>query len=226
MKKWWRKHRHAFFGFIASPLVRLLMSTVRVTYHHEERLTGQSASQIICGLHARGLGACWCWRKRGYWTLVSMSRDGELQNRVYTQYGFRTVRGSSGREGTRATIEAIKLLRNSRETLLIAVDGPRGPRGVAQLGALLMAKKSGAALIPVGLSASRRWRVGSWESYMIPKPFSRMAVTYGEAIFVPQHATEEELETCRQALEDGILAADAEADQISGYVPIPGEKRA
>lgn len=226
MKSWWRQRRHTLFGWVFEPIVRTLMATVRVSFHHEDRFDGVPVSRIICGLHARGLAACWAWRGRGFWTMVSMSRDGELQNKVYTRLGFRTVRGSSGRGGTRATIEAIKLLRSGRETLLIAVDGPRGPRGIAQLGAVLMAKKSGAALVPVGFSSDRRWRLGRWESYMVPKPFSRMAVVFGEPLYVGQNASDDELERVRQSLEDAILAADDEADSVVGYRPLPQEKRA
>jgi lysophospholipid acyltransferase (LPLAT)-like uncharacterized protein len=225
VKKWFRRHRTPVVITFAYPLVNLLMSTVRIQWFHRERLDQLPTSSILCGLHARGIMAAWIFRKRGYWVLVSLSRDGELQNRLYNKLGFRTVRGSTGRGGVKATIEAIRMLRSSKEALIVAIDGPRGPRGIVQEGAILMARKSGAALMPVGVSTNPRWTLNTWDFYMVPKFFSRCAVVVGEPIYVPESASEEELEAIRCKLEKAIHAAEAEANEAVRFQPLPNQDR-
>ncbi|MGC5340985.1 DUF374 domain-containing protein, partial [Escherichia coli] len=75
-----------------------------------------------------------------------------MQNRVFTHLGFKVIRGRTGRGGVRAAVEAIKTLR-SGATMAMTPDGPRGPSAVLQDGVIFMAQKSGAALVPVGISA-------------------------------------------------------------------------
>ena len=68
-------------------------------------------------------------------------------------------------------------------------DGPRGPRYTVQPGIVAVAKTTGAAILPVTYSA--RWRkvFRSWDTFLMPLPFSRVVVVYGEPIYVPATAS-------------------------------------
>ena len=102
-------------------------------------------------------------RNRGYWALISLSRDGELQNHIFRRFGFQTVRGSTGRGGIRGALQMARRVQDGG-VLAFTPDGPRGPTHKVQLGVILMAEKSGAPIVPVGISASRRWLMKSWDS--------------------------------------------------------------
>lgn len=223
MKRFWKRYRNKILVFLAYPYLMALMGSSKVRHHHRERLTDVQTGSILCGLHARGVVSGYIWRRLGYWVLVSLSRDGEMQNMLFTRLGYRTVRGSTGRGGVKATIEAIRLLRTGKETLVIAIDGPRGPRGIVQEGALLMARKSGAALVPVGISCNPRRTVDTWDNYMVPKPFCKCEVVYGEPIYIPENADEETTERIRRQLQEAIHACEAEANQLCGYSPFEGQ---
>ena len=93
-------------------------------------------------------------------------------------------------------------------------DGPRGPSGVVQGGVMLMAQKSGAALIPVGISARPRTLARSWDRYLIPWAFGRAVFLFGDPIFVPEGANEEEVEELRLRLEQQIHAKEVEAEGL------------
>lgn len=125
------------------------------------------------------------------------------------------IRGSTGRGGERAAIEAIRVLRKG-ESLAMTPDGPRGPAEEVQGGVLLMAKKSGAAIIPIGSSARPCWNVRSWDRYLIPKPFAKAVLIFGEPIFVPADADEEGLEVAREAVTQGINRLQEEAERQVG----------
>jgi len=77
-------------------------------------------------------------------------------------------------------IRAVKSGRSAAFT----VDGPSGPIYEAKPGALLLAAKSGAAILPFSISLERCWRLKSWDRIEIPKPFTRAVVVIGERFYV------------------------------------------
>lgn len=113
---------------------------------------------------------------------VSLSRDGALQAAILAGLGIRSVRGSSSREGHRAARGLLRALAGD-EIVVLAVDGPRGPRGVAKAGAGFLAARSGAPIHPVGVAVGggRRLR-RAWDRYLLPLPFTRAVVWVGEAL--------------------------------------------
>lgn len=111
--------------------------------------------------------------------VVSEHRDGELITRILAQFGMFAVRGSSSKGGTRALLEAVRVLREGGADMAFTPDGPRGPRHSAAPGALIAAHRAGAALIPITAWADRVWRLRSWDQFEIPQPFARVWVRYG-----------------------------------------------
>jgi lysophospholipid acyltransferase (LPLAT)-like uncharacterized protein len=156
------------------------------------------------------------FRKRGYWVIISKSKDGDIQTHVFQNLGFNVIRGSTGRGGERALIESIRELKKGA-TMAITPDGPRGPTHVVQGGIMLMAKKSGAWLVPCGVSARPRFLAKSWDSYMVPMPFSKCVMTFGEPVQVPPDATDEGVEEIRLRLQDAMTQLEMEAERILGY---------
>jgi lysophospholipid acyltransferase (LPLAT)-like uncharacterized protein len=197
---------------IAYSLVRLIGMTMRFRTEGEEEALALAGSKIICGWHGVSLPASARFRNRGFWVIISLSKDGDIQNHVFRKLGFNSIRGSTGRGGERALVESIRELKKGA-TMCLTPDGPRGPAGVVQPGILLMAKKSGCALIPIGISAKPCIRFKSWDRYMVPLLFSKATMLYGKPHFVQPDATAEEVEQTRLAVEAEIhdLQARAEA---------------
>ena len=111
--------------------------------------------------------------------LVSEHADGERIARVLARRGFGTVRGSSTRGGARGLRALVRAARAGRD-LALTPDGPRGPRGEFKPGALAAARMTGLPIVPLAVSASAAWHLGSWDGFMVPKPFARVRVTYGD----------------------------------------------
>lgn len=198
-------------------LVRLIGLTIRLKTEGWEEAQALPGGRIYLGWHGRTVLAALLFRGRGVWTIISQSRDGEMQNRIFSLFGFRTIRGSSGRGGVKAAIESIRALKQGGE-MAFTPDGPRGPSGVVQGGVMLMARKSGAALVPVGVSASRRWLVKSWDRFMVPKPFSQGLMIFGSPLYVPADASEEEIEAVRLKLEGEMHRLEQEAERRMGHI--------
>lgn len=201
---------------LAYGLVRLLGATFRISALNYEAIAALEEGKIICGWHGRSMIASILFRNKGFWVIISKSKDGDIQTHVFENLGFKIIRGSTGRGGERALIESIRELRKGA-TMAITPDGPRGPSQVVQGGVLLMAKKAGALLVPVGISAKPRALASSWDRYMIPLPFARCVMNFGEPIRVPSDASDDEVEQIRLQLQAEINRLEAEAEQLMGH---------
>ena len=216
MKQWWRNVRPYVLSGLAFWVARLLSATWRIRDVGWEALEARPGGKVLAGWHGRTFVAAAFFRGQGVWTIISHSKDGEMQDRIFRRFGFKTIRGSTGRGGARATAESIRVLRGGG-LMAFTPDGPRGPSGVVQPGILLMAKKSGASLVPVGVSADRRWLVRTWDRYMVPKPFARCVMVFGEPMALESDATEEQVEAVRVRFEDEMKRLEAEAERMAGH---------
>lgn len=173
-------------------------------------------------LHARTLQLLYYNSLPGHgkWVLMcSKSRDGELMSQVEERLGYRVVRGSSGGGGARALVGMIQRVKSEAGwSSCLAVDGSRGPRGVAQAGVITLAQKTGGKLMPVAASCRSsfvyRW---SWDRTVIPFPFAKVYVVFGKTIEVPPKLDAEAQEQIRERLERELLELHAEADELSGF---------
>lgn len=122
-------------------------------------------------------------RARGLTILTSASHDGDMVAHAMGVFGFKHVRGSSSRRGVAALIGLKRALKGGND-ICITPDGPRGPRYKMHPGALKLAESTGAPLVPIHAVFSSAWRLKTWDRFVIPKPFSRIEVTFGEPIHV------------------------------------------
>jgi hypothetical protein len=97
--------------------------------------------------------------------LISQHQDGEIIARIISRFGHRAVRGSSTRGGALALRELIRVGRSGAD-LVVTPDGPKGPRQVAKLGVVQLAKATGLPIVPLAFSCSKknssRAGIGSW----------------------------------------------------------------
>lgn len=218
MKQWWRRVRVPIFGSLAYFASRTIVKSLRLKIVGWERYRDNAGARIYAGWHGRSLIPANVLRGRGVWAIISHSRDGEIQKRIFAKFGFQIIRGSSGRGGERALVESIRALKAGGE-MAITPDGPRGPGGVVQGGVMLMAKKSGCQLVPVGSSAKPCWHAPTWDRYMVPCPFAKAVFVFGDPITVPKDADDEQVEAIRIQFEQAINAIQAEADRLVGIKP-------
>jgi hypothetical protein len=203
----------------------LLGATLRLTEANRgpvERLWAAGSPVIYAAWHGRMLMFPYFYgRLRPVHVLASRSRDGELVSRFARAFGFRVVRGSSSRGGSTALRVLARLLRDERAEVGVVPDGPRGPRFIAQPGTVLLAKLGQAPIVPLGLGASRATVLGSWDALLVPHPFARVAVVFGDPLVVAADADRDGLEQARQRLETTLHRLTAEADRIAGGRGVP-----
>ena len=150
----------------------------------------------------------WC---RGV-VVTSQSFDGEYIARFIQRLGYGTVRGSSTRGGVGALVELIRLMRAGCNAGF-TIDGPKGPRRVAKMGSVLLAKKTGCPLVPVTTAVEHFWTLPSWDSFRIPRPFTRARVYVAPPIRVPRDADDAALEASREELQRTLEDLERRAEE-------------
>ncbi|MDK2973291.1 MAG: hypothetical protein PWP23_3046 [Candidatus Sumerlaeota bacterium] len=106
-------------------------------------------------------------------TLVSPSRDGQLQGDLVRSFGHRPVDGSSSKKGASGLLALHRALSEGYNAA-IAVDGPNGPRGIPKPGIFALAASERARLHLVLAASSPQWRLPTWDRFLVPPPFARV----------------------------------------------------
>lgn len=167
--------------WLGAAIIRLLASTWRMETANGEELAAarRAGRRVIFALwHGELLPLLWHQRGENVAIVISEHRDGEIIARIAEVLGYATVRGSSSRGGSRALIGLMREIDAGRDGA-ITPDGPRGPARVFAPGAAVAAQRTGALIAPIRASASRAWRLRSWDRFLIPKPFARVRVSFG-----------------------------------------------
>jgi lysophospholipid acyltransferase (LPLAT)-like uncharacterized protein len=193
-------------------LIKIIGSTIRWRvegWENWEAATRDGQVPIYTFWHNRVFLATYFWRKRRIVVMTSQSFDGEYIARFIQRFGYGAARGSSTRGAVGAIIEMARLMRAGSPTAF-TIDGPKGPRYVAKMGAVLLAKKTGMPILPFTITAGRFWEAKrSWDGFQVPFPFTRAHVNIAPPIFV--HA-----ETDDDGLEDKRDELQAKLDEING----------
>ena len=158
---------------------------------------------VVFAFWHRSLLAC-AYRFRGLdiAILISRSFDGELIARTVELLGFIAIRASSSRGGPSGLRQMERAYSNGHRCALTA-DGPRGPAFVAKPGTAQLAQLVGAWVGTFYVLPLRAWELRSWDRFLIPKPFSRVILTW------PRHipASEVTEATVQAALDRAVAMA-------------------
>jgi lysophospholipid acyltransferase (LPLAT)-like uncharacterized protein len=201
-------------SWIVPAFLYLIGPTLRVTFSWEEGSIG-SLDNIHPGIfpfwHRCVLGAAWIFRHRKLAVLTSRSLDGEFIARVIHRMGYIPVRGSSSRGGQRGLLEMRTFVMNGGGAAF-TIDGPRGPRYVAKRGPVLLARTTGVPITAFYVAMENALVLNTWDSFMIPKPFSRAYIRVARKIFVPPDADDDRLAVAHVEMQEALERITAYAD--------------
>src|SRR5229473_8396878 len=188
-------------------LIKLIGCTVKFEvegWEHWEAASRDGKIPIYTFWHNRVFLATYFWQRRRIVVLTSQSFDGEYIARFIQRFGYGAVRGSSTRGAVGALVEMVRLMRAGCPTAF-TIDGPKGPRYVAKMGAVLLAKKTGNPILPFTITADRFWEAKkSWDKSQVPKPYTRAHVLIAAPIYVPANADEALLNSKRDELQNAL----------------------
>lgn len=157
---------------VLPPLGALVIRGIKDSMRLEQRgyepvdaLYREKRSIIFAFWHAQQLMIPFGYRGTGSHVLISQHGDGEIIARIIARFGHEAVRGSSTRGGAGALRSLIKLGRSGKD-VVVTPDGPKGPRQVAKLGVIQLAKATGLPIVPLAFACSKknssRAGIASW----------------------------------------------------------------
>jgi lysophospholipid acyltransferase (LPLAT)-like uncharacterized protein len=159
---------------------------------------------LLCGWHQQFFAAIRHFQTYATYhpaLMISQSKDGDIIAGIAEKSGWHAVRGSSSRDGGRALKEMIDHLKRSGLAAHV-VDGPRGPAGIIKAGVVSLARATGAVVVPVYVTSDRAWYFSSWDRFMLPKPFARVNLRFGQMLDLSSGESDEDFECHRARLQE------------------------
>jgi lysophospholipid acyltransferase (LPLAT)-like uncharacterized protein len=148
--------------------------------------------------------------------LISGNRDGQLISKIARMFGIHTVVGSSSHGGSQAIRDMIRLS-GEGHSIYITPDGPRGPAMKVQRGVVEIARMTGLPILPAAASTSSGHELNTWDRILVPYPFGRTVVRWGDPIAVHEKA---DLETVSAKVEAVLTELQQHADRACGRPPV------
>jgi lysophospholipid acyltransferase (LPLAT)-like uncharacterized protein len=188
-----------------SGFIRLIGPTLRVCVSREKGAQESVGERplILSFWHAGIIPATYLFRDLGIRVMSSNSYDGEYMGRIIHKFGFVAVKGSSSRNAVRALLGLRRALQQDW-SVAFSIDGPRGPRYKVKPGPVALARSSAVAMSTFHIAVESAWVLNTWDRLIIPKPFSRVLMRFGNLIPVPADASDEDVERYQQKLQDSL----------------------
>ncbi len=160
---------------------------------------------LIQSFLQRDVGAC---------VGISEHADGELAAQTCHRLGYRTARGSSTRGGSRLLRELLRFAKEGTGDMALTPDGPKGPPEEVKEGVLYLAARVGWPIVPTGAWARPQKVLGSWDRFLVPAPFAKVASVFGEPMHLPRRPSETQLEEAKQELTQRMHAVQIRAREL------------
>lgn len=144
--------------------------------------------------------------------LISGHRDGQLISKCAWHFNIQSVFGSATRGGMVAVRQLVRLA-GEGHNLLITPDGPNGPRMHVNKGIIELARISRLPILPAAIATSGGKELDTWDRFLVPSPFSRIAIRWGEPFLVARDGNSEDDAT---RLETALTALQGAADRVVG----------
>lgn len=178
------------------PLTKVMTPAAR-------KIIEDNVPAILAIFHGRMIGMLHIGEDRSRITiLISRSRDGEMIARIAENIGFSVARGSPAFKAVEGALQMVAAAR-AGQSLMLTVDGPRGPVYTVKPGVIRIAEITGLPLLPFycGFRTEGRWDK-SWDKITGGYYGSPMLYMIGDPLYVPSGCSAEEQESLRQKLEE------------------------
>ncbi|MCJ7524886.1 MAG: lysophospholipid acyltransferase family protein [Candidatus Aminicenantes bacterium] len=171
---------------LAKAMIQAIMFSSRIRISGQENVAAlqkENLPLIYIFWHRHILFVIHKFKNSGARPLISLSSDGELVAAVAEEFGMNPIRGSSSKGGARAFLQMARCVQNEKAAVLITADGPKGPARKVKEGAVQLAVKTGAYVIPISWIGSRvKVLKKSWDRFMLPLPFGRIHFAFGQPL--------------------------------------------
>jgi lysophospholipid acyltransferase (LPLAT)-like uncharacterized protein len=193
----WQRIQIAILPRVAVLIMNAIGRTLRWEREgteHLEQVYQQGKRAILVCWHCCTFASTYYWKRRGIIVMSSQNFESECLAGVLRRLGYGLARGSSSRGGLKALAEMARWLRSGKDAGF-TVDGPRGPRYQVKPGPMLLAKRTGDAVVCFHVSLQRKIQLNTWDHTQIPIPFSKAFILTAPPIYLSRAANEDDLKS-------------------------------
>lgn len=206
-----------FLGnFVLYFLINVLCKSLKVTVKNKsvtESLDRKRQKYVLAFWHGTMLLPWFMHRDQKFAALISQSKDGDLLARILKKWNYQVIRGSSSKGGDTALGIMVDFAANGY-SVSVTPDGPRGPAFKLKAGAVITAKKSGLPLVLAGVNYCKKRNLRSWDSFSIPKFFSRATIVYSDPVYIDKDLSYEKTSEVIKQCEDKLNMLQREAESF------------
>ncbi len=201
---WSRRIQIPLIAAAVYSVIRALGPTLRyevLGWQHAERVYAQKNRCIFAFWHRVIIPVVWWARDRGIVVMNTTAFDGQWTRKVIEWLGFGTAQGSSSKGGLRGLAVMARRLAEG-DDCAFTIDGPRGPRYIAKPGPVMLARKTGCAILVFHIGVDRgRTFEKTWDHFLLPAPFARTVMLFAPPIYVPQDADADGMEAKQKEMQ-------------------------
>jgi lysophospholipid acyltransferase (LPLAT)-like uncharacterized protein len=222
---WSRRIQIPIIAAVVYSVIRVLGPTLRFeTLGHATtaRRWGKKQPRIWAFWHRVILPVSWFARNHGIVVMNTTAFDGQWTRKVIEWLGFGTAQGSSSRGGLRGLQMMAQRIAEGLDCGF-TIDGPRGPRYVAKVGPVLLARTTGAPILVFHIGVDRGKTIEkTWDHFLLPGLFARAVFIEGKPIHVPQDADAELIKLKHQEMQKEL---ERVRDLAEGWFSLTEEQR-
>ena len=203
-----------FLFILIYGLTRLLQLTYRFRYDNNAAIQSLGSRNFILAIWHQSLFAgLLAQRGKKHVVIVSKSTDAQPVAFVAHQMGHVVTRGSSRKgavdKGGKIAKEEMILELKKGIPGAVTVDGPKGPAFEVKPGIIDMAVKADVLIVPYVLAFSSYWEFKSWDRFRLPKPFSKILISYGSPLDVSDSSVDQRLIVETALKNQAVIAENA-----------------
>jgi lysophospholipid acyltransferase (LPLAT)-like uncharacterized protein len=222
---WHRRIQIPIIAAIVYSVIRILGPTLRFEVlgrANVEKVWAVKQPCIWAFWHRCIIPIAWYGRNRGIVIMNTTAFDGQWTRKVIEWLGFGTAQGSSSRGGLRGLAVMAQRIKEGLDCGF-TIDGPRGPRYVAKVGPVLLARMTGAPIFVFHVAVDRGKTIEkTWDHFLLPSLFARAILIGHPPIYVPQDA---DSETIRAKHEEMQKALERVRDLAEGWFQLTEDER-
>ncbi len=188
---WHRRVQIPIIAAIVYSVIRTLGPTLRyevIGRRHADEQWAAKQPIIWAFWHRVIIPIAWFGRNRGIVIMNTTAFDGQWTRKVIEWLGYGTAQGSSSRGGLRGLAVMAQRIAQGLDCGF-TIDGPRGPRYVAKVGPVLLARMTGAPIMVFHVGVNRGKTIEkTWDHFLLPGLFARTILIGAPPIYVPRDA--------------------------------------
>ncbi len=202
---WSRRIQIPLIAAAVYSVIRMLGPTLRyevLGWQHAERIYARKGQCIFAFLAPRDYsGGLVGARNRGIVIMNTTAFDGQWTRKVIEWLGLAPRRAVPQKADCAVSAVMARRLTEGRDCGF-TIDGPRGPRYLAKPGPVILARKSGCAIMVFHIGVDRgRTFEKTWDHFLLPAPFARTIMLFAPPIYVPKDADANAMEAKQQEMQ-------------------------